>query len=90
MDEPERSDEEMRGLIERLHPIPKNQDGNCPHIVWMGEDLTQCPGIGEWKCMLQDDSYGDLLCGGGKENLDYKPCNHSNHNECHFYIKNKS
>ena len=71
-----------------LHHPKQSQDTNCPDIEWMGEDLTHCSGVGEWKCKLQDDSYGDLLYGGGSENKDYKPCNCSDHNNCSIYRAN--
>lgn len=68
------------------HPPRENQDASCPHIEWMGEDLVHCPEIGEWKCMLQVYTYGDLLHGGGSENTDYRPCNHPNHERCSLYL----
>ena len=77
--------EEEKSLDLLLHPVTQGQDSSCPDIEWMGEDLGQCPGVGEWKCMNQEDKYGDLLCGGGSENLDYKPCNCANHDECPVY-----
>ncbi len=88
MVEKEMSDIELKGLLKLLHPIPPNQDGTCPHIKWMGEDLVHCPGVGEWKCKIQEDRYGDLLYGGGYENLDYKPCSNPNHKRCSFYLDN--
>ena len=84
------SDIKNNTLDKLLHPNP-NVDLNCPVIEWMGEDLTQCPGVGEWKCKLQDYKYGDLLHGGGNENTDYYACDCKNHNSCPIYqnhIKN--
>lgn len=71
------------------HPSRENQDTTCPDIQWMGEDLVHCPGIGEWKCMLRDYQYGDLLYGGGSENTDYRSCDHPNHNKCSVYLEHK-
>ncbi len=75
--------ENIDDLLKVLHPVKSNQDGDCPEIEWMG--MGHGSGIGEWKCKLQEEVYGDLLCGGGSENLDYKPCNCSNHKKCDFY-----
>lgn len=72
-----------------IHPTRGNQDASCPHIEWMGEDLGHCPGIGEWKCMLQSYQYGDLLHGGGSENTDYRSCNHPDHNKCSVYLEHQ-
>ena len=36
----ELSDLEFKKLITLIHPVPLNQDGDCPHIQWMGEDLA--------------------------------------------------
>ena len=77
--------EKEKSLDAILHPVGPNQDINCPKIEWMGEDLTHCPGIGEWKCNLQSERYGDVSNGGGYENIDYKPCNCSNYEKCEFY-----
>ena len=73
-----------------IHPVPDHQDLTCQHIEWMGEDLAHCPGVGEWKCLLQKVTYGDLLYGGCNENTDYEPCNHHNHEECPIYLKQKN
>ncbi|MBU0470297.1 MAG: hypothetical protein KKA62_03585 [Nanoarchaeota archaeon] len=77
----------IKSIDALLHPARNNQDLNCPEIQWMGTDLIHCPGIGEWKCKLKTEIYGDLLCGGGYENLDYKPCNCSNYQICKVYNK---
>ncbi|MBU3913302.1 MAG: hypothetical protein KKB21_03070 [Nanoarchaeota archaeon] len=82
----ELTDRQVKGWLRVIHPIPISQDGTCLHIEWMGEDLVHCPGVGEWKCKLQENNYGDLLYGGGSENLDYKPCNHPNHGDCQVYL----
>ena len=83
------SKEKEKTLDKLLHSVGQNQDGTCPKIEWMGEDLTHCPGIGEWKCKLQEERYGDLLYGGGNENLDYKPCNCLDHTKCVVYNREK-
>jgi len=77
------SDEKPR---EQTSLTPQVHDRACPFIEWMGEDLAQCPGVGEWKCKIQEYHYGDLLAGGGSENTDYQPCRCSNHNACKFYL----
>jgi len=64
-------------ILRIFHPIPKTQDGDCPHIRWMGEDLIHCPGIGEYKCMLQNYTHGEY-----DQNLDYQACNNTNHQKC--------
>lgn len=87
MVEKELSEADMELFIRLMHPIPEEQDGSCPRIEWMGEDLGHCPGVGEWKCQLQEFRYGDLLYGGGDECKDYKPCNSSNHQSCPHYLK---
>ena len=78
--------DELKETMKLLHPIPKNQDGNCPKIEWMG--LGHGSGVGEWKCLLQTETYGDLSRGGGSENLDYLPCNNSDYNKCPIYLAN--
>ena len=76
-------------LRRSIHHTKEDQDASCPHIQWMGEDLVHCPGVGEWKCMLQDYQYGDLLYGGGSENTDYRSCNHPDHNRCSVYLNHQ-
>jgi len=67
-----------------LHPAGKNQDVTCPQIEWMGEDLVHCPGIGEWKCKLQQhDCGGDQY--GYSPQIDYRPCNYKDHKMCSLY-----
>lgn len=65
-----------------LHPT-SNQDIRCPHIEWMGEDLVHCPGVGEWKCRLQQYKYGDQY---GDSNTDYKVCSSASHKSCQYYL----
>src|SRR3989344_441867 len=72
-----------------IHPTRDDQDTNCPQSQWMGEDLNHCPGVGEWKCMLQDYQWGDLLCGGGSENTDYRACNHPEHGKRSVYLEHQ-
>ena len=72
-----------------VHHARDNQDPNCPHIQWRGEDLVHCPGVGELKCMLQKETWGDLLYGGGSENTDYLDCNHPEHGKCSVYLKHQ-
>ncbi len=75
--------ENLDDLAKLVHPIPSTQDGTCPHIQWMGEDLVHCPGEGEYKCQLQKYEYGEYGSGG---NFDYHPCNATDHTTCPFYI----
>ena len=80
--------EEDRGLdaiLRAMHPVPSGQDGGCPKIEWQG--LGHGSGIGGYKCLLQEDKYGDISHGGGSENLDYLPCNNSDHETCPVYLK---
>jgi len=72
-------------ILRLLYPMPANQDSRCLHIEWMG--WGHGSGMGEWKCVLQDYTHGDLLYGGGSENTDHKPCNCSDHNSCDVYKK---
>jgi len=87
MDEGELGDEEIKNIFKKLHPVPPHQDGSCTHIEWMG--FGHGSGIGEWKCKLQEERYGDLLHGGGSENLDYKPCDASNYETCTVYLNHQ-
>lgn len=74
----------MADLSKLLHPAEKNQDINCPHIEWMGEDLVHCPGVGEWKCKLRSyDCGGDQY--GYSPQIDYRSCNCKDHEACSFY-----
>lgn len=88
---PEKRDENPeardRYLLQILHPVPETQDKNCPAIEWMGYDLVHVPGIGEWKCRLQEYQWGDLLYGSGSENTDYRACNNKDHNTCPYFLK---
>jgi hypothetical protein len=72
-------------FLRLLYPVPKNQDGKCPFIDWIG--LGHGSGIGEWKCRLQSYQYGDIQHGPGTENTDYNPCDCSNHKICPYYLK---
>ena len=82
-------DFECRDLtIDRLLHPTSNQDIHCPHIKWMGEDLVHCPGIGEWKCLLQRFEYGDQY--GVAHNIDYKACNSPSHKSCQYFLAQES
>jgi len=61
----------------------EHNDLNCPHHVWMGEDLTHCSGVGEWKCKLQEYYYASDQY--GLDSKDYKQCSFKNHSECELY-----
>ena len=77
-------DDVLLDMVQKaVHPVPPAQDGGCPHIKWLGEDLVHCPGIGEWKCMQQQYEYGEYGYGG---NFDYRECNAANHNTCLVYL----
>ncbi len=76
-------------FLRAIHPVPAHQDSRCPFIEWMGEDLTHCLGVGEWKCKLQEYKYGDLLYGGWDENTDYRACNCSEHRACYIYFSHQ-
>jgi hypothetical protein len=67
-----------------FHTIPPEQDETCPHINWMYEDAIHLPGIGEWKCRLQEYHHGEY-----GQNLDYKPCNHQDHKTCPVFLANQ-
>ena len=62
----------LQNIIKALHPLSENQDGNCPHIEWSGEDQTSSYGTGYWKCKLQPDM----------------PCKCPDRNKCDFFRKN--
>ena len=83
MPEQHLDDKVLGDFLQVFHPVPKTQDGTCPHIEWMGEDLTHCPGVGEYKCKLQKESIGDQY---GISGFDYKPCNASDHKVCPLYL----
>ena len=72
-------------LMRLLHPVSSDQDSSCSKLEWIG--LGHGSGVGEWKCRLQPYQYGDLLYGGGSENVDYKLCNCSDFHKCEFYNK---
>ncbi|MCA9478269.1 MAG: hypothetical protein KC535_03930 [Nanoarchaeota archaeon] len=74
--------ERLEQLTRVLHPVPKHQDGRCPFIKWMGEDLMHCPGIGEYKCRISTYNYGEY-----NQNQDYNPCISNKHEECERYVK---
>ena len=57
MDEKNTDSVEERIIEILLHDNPKKADLSCEHAQWMGEDLNHCPGVGEWKCMLQKYGY---------------------------------
>ena len=61
-----------------------NTDLSCPYHTWMGEDLNHCPGIGEWKCKLQEYWYASDQY--GLDSKDYRNCNIKNHKDCKLYI----
>ena len=67
--------------ITKSHHPTKGQDTDCPKIEWMGEDLNHCPGIGEWKCKLQED------IDPWDHTKDYKKCNCSDYKKCPVYLK---
>lgn len=71
-------------VVSILHPVPKNQDKNCEHIEWMGEDLCQCPRIGEYKCKINECRTGEY-----NQNLDYQSCTCDDHIKCIIYLNNK-
>jgi len=77
----EMKDGDLEILLKAIHPVPKTQDGNCPHISWMGYDLGQCPGIGDWKCMIQQ-----VACGEFGECVDYNNCSNPSHGSCPVYL----
>ena len=81
MVEKEMSDGELEVLLRVIHPRPKTQDGKCPYISWMGDDLVHCPGMGEWKCKKQEVS-----CGEYGECTDYNSCSHEDYNSCPVYF----
>ncbi len=75
------------GLVTRLlHRAdnPSKADLYCPYINWMGEDLNHCPGIGEWKCSLQEYWYASDQY--GLDSKDYKNCNVNDYLKCELYI----
>ena len=65
-----------------LHPDSqkKEQDINCPKILWQG--LGHGSGIGNWCCVLNSQKYGDVLYGGGQENSEILPCDYSDFQNC--------
>ena len=85
LEEKAKGDNVSDAILKTWYPVQPGQDANCPHLEWMG--MGHGSGIGEWKCLLQDYAYGDLLYGRGSENTDYKPCNCSDHNKCDVYKK---
>ena len=72
-------------LMRSLHQVSSEQDSSCSELEWGG--LGHGSDVGEWKCKLQSYKYGDLLYGGNSENIDYKVCDCSDHNQCEFYKK---
>lgn len=76
-------DKVLGGFLQLVHPVPNEQDGSCPSIEWIGDDLVHCPGIGEYKCREQKfedpGEYGGI-------SIDYRKCNASDHTTCPFYI----
>lgn len=83
MDEGNLDDKMLDVFTKVVHPVPAGQDGSCPHIEWMGEDLVHCPGVGEWKCQEQKYEYGDYGSGG---NFDYRACNSADYTACPIYL----
>jgi hypothetical protein len=67
-----------------FQPVPEHQDGDCPHIEWMGEDLNHCPGVGEYKCRIRTYRYGEY-----DQNMDYCPCVSDNYKTCWAYLERK-
>jgi len=65
-----------------LHPdsIERNQDVSCPKIFW--NEFGYGSGIGEWTCLLNPYTYGDIFCSHDIENTDYLPCDCKNFNNC--------
>ena len=70
-----------------LHGMDNGADADiaCPHSTWMGEDLTHCPGVGEWKCLLQ--KYGYASDQYGIDSVDYRACNAPDHAKCAIYLE---
>ena len=66
-----------------IHPTD-TQDMDCPEIKWMGYDLGQCPGYGDWKCKSQKviDKF--------EGTTDYKACNCRDYKKCPVYLKKES
>jgi hypothetical protein len=81
--EGELSEERLKGLLKVIHPST-GQDLNCPHIKWMGYDLGQCPGVGEWYCLLDKREIPGEY--GGPSETEYRECNNADHNDCELRI----
>jgi hypothetical protein len=83
----QKEDREFKRLEILIHGMdnPHSADLSCPHSEWMGEDLAHCPGIGEWKCKLQEYWYASDQY--GIDSMDYRACNIKEHNQCEVYNK---
>jgi hypothetical protein len=62
---------------------PHGADLSCEHAEWIGDDLIHCPGIGEWKCRLQEYWYASDQY--GIDSKDYRACNSKDHTNCEEY-----